>query len=81
MMNLTLASVEKDEEKKETLLTSDTLLDALSTQMSDDENCNPVRVAFFRANIALITSIGTILSAILVYDLQAIANEMGVMRP
>ena len=81
MMNLTLASVEKDEEKKETLLTSDTLLDALSTQMSDDENCNPVRVAFFRANIALITSIGTILLAILVYDLQAIANEMGVMRP
>ena len=53
----------------------------LGTQMSDDENCNPVRVAFFRANIALITSIGTILSAILVYDLQAIANEMGVMRP
>ena len=38
MMNLTLASVEKDEEKKETLLTSETLLDALSTQMSDDEN-------------------------------------------
>ena len=78
MMNLTLASVEKDEEKKETLLTSETLLDALGTQMADDENCNPVRVAFFRANIALITSIGTILSAILVYDLRAIANDFGL---
>ena len=78
MMNLALAAVEKDEEKKETLLTAETLLDALGTQMSDDENCNPVRVAFFRANIALITSIGTILSAILVYDLRAITNELGL---
>ena len=59
------------------MLTSETLLDALGTQMADDENCNPVRVAFFRANIALITSIGTILSAILVYDLRAIANDLG----
>ena len=78
MMNLTLATVEKNEERKEMLLTAETLLDVLGTQMEDDENCNPVRVAFFRANIALITSIGTILSAILVYDLRAIANDLGL---
>ena len=76
--NLALASVEMNAERKEILLTAEALLDGLSNEISAEDECNPVRVAFFRANIALLSSISGILSAILIYDLRALAKSLGL---
>ena len=76
--NLAFASVEMDAERKEILLTAEALLDGLSNEISSEDECNPVRVAFFRANIALLSSISGILSAILIYDLRALAKSLGI---